>query len=426
MPSIEKYLCVGGVEISNPLRTMSYMANVGNSCLPTVPWVGSCCPCPEWLPTQPGLGLVLPPGNTLVADGPPVDDLPALTWTTPEADDAPWYDPSVPESADFLGVMIEEMTLGVPWSREARSRRTGAALGPGRLGGRELNAVGWVYTRSAAATWYARQWLFEALAGPAGCDGCSLPDALIWTHCDPASPRAGRRTLRRVGLTGFNPEVEPDFPRSCGFKFEATLTAEVGALFLDPVNVLATDLLVGDPVCNICTPCPTPPDSCSCGDRLPAPRVTTALDLSASYCEPVEVYRTQGLIDAPTYWRDATAVIRVKADDQGLANTRIRGWVNPVGLTDLSLFECQDPCLEIEVGCVPPGGELVIDGTTREATLVCEMVSRNGYAQLSSGGRRFAWPDVSCHGLLVAVDSDAYNTGPGSSVSIDLVERERG
>lgn len=427
MPSIERYLCVGGIEVANPLRTATYMANAGgNACSPTIPWVGGCCPCPEWLPALSGPGVVLSPDAASVAGAGAGLDV-AAAWTTPEQDDAPWYDPAIPESSDFLGVWIEEAKLGVPWNREARGRRSGSALGPGRLQGRELAIVGWAFTRSAAATWYARQWLFEALAGPAGCDDCSLPDAVIWTHCDPARPRAGRRTLRRVGLTGWNPEVEPDFPAACGFKFEATLTAEIGSLFLDPVNALATNLVVGDPVCNVCSPCPTPPsDPCSCGDRLPPPRVTTALDLSAAYCQPAEVYRAQGQLDAPTYWRDATAVIRLKADDQGLANTRIRGWVNPVGLTDPALFECQDPCLDIEVGCVPPLAEMVIDGTTRDARLVCQMVSQNGYSQLSSGGRRFAWPDISCHGLLVVVDSDAYNTGPGSSVSIEIVERERG
>lgn len=358
-------------------------------------------------------------------------------FTTPAADDAPWYDPAVPESADVLGVWLEEVRLSVPWKRDATDALRGAALGPGRFGGRELQLAGWVYTRSAAATAYARNWLFEVLAG-AGCeDGCDLPDAQVALYCDPERPDAGARTLKRVGLTAFDPEIEPEFPRACGLKFEATLTAEVPELFLEPERVADVELAIDleATVCTICSPCPEPTASpCRCGGLADPVRVVPQPDPASLYCLPSEVSRFAVQLPAPHYWRDATAIVRVEAGTwpgeparPGLANLRIRGWQNPAGLADPALFDCQEPCLDVEVGCIPAGSALVIDGTTRTATLECGLEELNGYAYLSSaGGRRFSWPDVSCYGLLLVVEADPYNTAPGGQVAIDFVLRERG
>lgn len=426
---IERYLCVGGIEVANPLRTLLYMRNLGNPCLATPPSLSECCWCPDWLPGYDSdVGAVLPPGATTIADATAAGwSVLTDTFTDPATDDAPWYDPAVPESADVLGVWIEEARLGVPWRRDARERVRGAALGPGRLGGRELVISGWLYTRSSAATAYGRQWLFEALAGGDGCEGCDLPDAVVWLFCAPDRPGAGKRTLKRVGLTGWDPEIEPEFPRACGFKFEATLTAEEGALFLDPVTVVDVPLAVGPVICNLCSPCPdAEPTPCSCGEVGNAPRTTTAPDSASAFCVPAEVQRVVAGMTPPALWRDATAIIRIAAGPEGLSNLRIRGWINPAGLDDLVYFDCVPPCMDIEVACVPPRGELVIDGTTRRATLVCDESEANGYAVLSSGGRRFSWPDIACHGLFVAVDSDAYLTGPEATVTIEAVERERG
>lgn len=348
-------------------------------------------------------------------------------YTDPATDDAPWYDPAVPESADVLGVWIEEARLGVPWSREARQRIRGASLGPGRLGGRELQLSGWLYTRSAAATAYGRQWLFEALAG-APCGGsCDLPDAEIAVYCD--GEGGGFRTLKRVGLTAFDPEIEPEFPRTCGFKFEATVTAEIPELFLAAeAMVEALPIADAEAVCNLCHPCPEPAaDPCACGALLDPVRVAPVPDPAASYCEPIEIRRSCVQLSPPHYWRDASAILRIRSGSGPLANLRIRAWPNPAALDDPDLFRCQDPCLSIEVGCVPAGAELVIDGTTRQATVICGAQALNGYAYLSSGGgQRFEWPDVSCHGLMLCVDADAANTAADAELDVDFVLRERG
>lgn len=409
---IEPWLCLGGIEIANPCRTLSYLRNLGNACQPAAPPMDGCCP--DWLPEG--------------EDGPGA-------YSTPAADDAPWYDPGVPESADVLGVWIEEIRLGAAWSRSRAEGLSSTTLGRGRLGGREIVVVGWLYARTAAATAYGRAWLFEALAG--GCEEeCDLPDARVYLHCgcDAASPP--ERTLRRVGLVAFDPDIEPAFPRACGLKFEATLVAEVGSLFADPVTIADLDLWrpEDERVCNVCVPCPqeTAVAPCDCGDRLPAPRVVETPDEASLWCEPTWQSRHTLTVPAPDWWRTGTLVVTVDAGRfpgeparPGISNLRLRAWPKPPGVEDPAALVCVEPCLSIEVGCIPADGRLVIDGRAREATIECTGQVVPAWPWLSSGGGRLQWPDVSCSDLLVAVEADGWNTSPSAHLLVELVQVDR-
>ena len=354
-------------------------------------------------------------------------------FTTPAEDDAPWYDAAVPESADVLGVFIEEAKLSVPWDRSARQKLKGSSLGPGRLKGRELTISGWLYARSEAASAYGRQWLFEALAGDGCGDDCDLPDAEIYTHCArQEGDSSGRRTLKRVGLTAFDPEIEPEFPRACGFKFEAVLEAEIPELFLERTLAVRLDGFQDLPIeCNICSPCPAPTTGCSCGALAQPPRVVPQPEAASGYCEPIEIQRATQSIDAPAFWREATTIITVEPGEEPLANMRIRGWSNPAGLAaptpESDLFACQEPCIDLEVACLPARSKLIVDGTTRRVTLLCEGVEDDGYPYLTSGGgRRIHWPDVGCAGLMLVADADVHATGEAASVLVEVFPRERG
>lgn len=405
---LERYLCVGGIEVANPCRTLTYMRARPSACTPEPPSMVGCCE--DW-----------------------TDD--EAPFSTPEADDAPWYDPGVPESADVLGVWIEAMSISSPWSRSRTDGLRGTTLGRGRMTGRELQVDGWVYTRSAAATAYARSWLFEALAGI--CDeSCSMPDATVYLHCgcDDASP--GARTLRRVGLVGFDPNIEPEFPRACGFKFSATLVSEVGELFGDPTPIADLDLWRPEEerVCNVCVPCPQelPVSPCDCGGRLPPLRTVSTPDEFSLWCEPAWQARHVLEVPAPPYWRAATLVARIEGGRwpdapgrEGLKNLRIRGWAALPGVEDPAQLVCVEPCFSIEVGCIPADGVITIDGTTRRATLTCGGQEVPAYPWLSSGGSRFLWPEVPCSGLLVSVEADGWNTSPTAHLGIDFVQVDR-
>jgi len=404
---LERYLCVGGIEIANPCRTLTYLRNLGNPCLVEPPSMAGCCE--DWLDDDP--------------------------FTTPAADDAPWYDPGVPESADVLGVWIEQASLSSPWSRQRTDGLSGTTLGRGRMRGRELQVDGWLYARTPAATAYGRQWLFEALAGECA-DSCSMPDATIYLSCGCEGADPGVRTMRRVGLIQFDPNVEPEFPRACGFKFSALITAEVGELFGDPDRVADLDLWrpEDERVCNVCVPCPQelPTAPCDCGGLLPPLRTVVTPDDASLWCEPAWQSRHVVQVPSPDWWRSGTLVVTVDGGRWpgdpgrvGLKNLRVRGWPQPPGITDPAAPACVEPCLSIEIGCVPPDGVMVIDGTTRRATLTCGGQEVPAYPWISSGGGRFLWPDVSCGGLLLSIEADGWNTSPTAHLAVDLVMVDR-
>lgn len=390
------------------------------------------------------LGFMLDPpayGTSTLSEGADGDCGP---FTTPAADDAPWYDPLVPASADVLGVWIEEARISSGHSRTMRDKVWGGAAGPQRVGSRELSIVGYVYTRTAAATAYARQWLYEALSGGA-CGGpgvCELPSAEIMTYCDSADPTAGLRTLKRVALTGWDPNAG-DHPPMCGFEFEATLSSEVGYLYPPPFEPIELEPMSGDERCAICQDCPErAADPCACGALAQPTRVVPEPEPTGFYCPAPVVRRACADLATPFAWIDATTIIEIEntvgpspaLPDGGVRNLRIRAWPNPVGLPlpdegdePVDYFECQEPCIDIEVACIPANATLVIDGTTRDAYVLCGGVRQPGYAYLSSGGGgRLVWPDISCDGLAFCVDADAYGTPADLLVRATVVPRERG
>jgi hypothetical protein len=403
--------------------------------------------------TPPDTGTVLLTVPVPVLDAVPTvsgTELSQAPFTTPTEDNAPWYDPNEPDSADVLGVWIEEFLTPVPWSREVRERSWGGSLPRGKLTSREIQLTGFVWTRSCEATEYAKRWLFEALAQES-CAACDLPDALVYRGCNPDTFSAEyARTLRRVGLVSYNPELESEYPCCLGFKWEATLRAEVPYLYREPVTVYDGPVMDPEspPICNVCNPCPqtdAEPLGCGCmGTSVPTV-VTSALN--ECYCNPVEVRRLCVPIDSAGFtWSDATVRLTVNVGGgdtfigsngepvvvaEAIRNLRIAAYPNPLDLDTpvvdgTNYFECQDPCIEVEVACLPPNGQLVVDGTTRRSTVSVGPRSVDGYGHLSSGGGgRFQWPDVGCNGLMLCIDTDAVFTSPDTRIKVELVRRER-
>lgn len=407
---LERYLCLGGVELANAARTLSYLANRPNPCLATIPDPDG-CRCPEW------------------------DE--GAVYSLPELDDAPWYDPRVPESADVLGVWIEDIAMSAGHQRSSTRGQHGSSLGAPRLGGREVMVVGWVYTASPAATAYARSWLYEALNG-GSCAGCDLPDLEVMLHCGCPEGTAtpGARTLRRVGLREWDPNLDPEFPKTCGFKFSALLEAESPELFGDPIPVADLGLWrpEGERVCNVCVPCPQDEQvvPCACGPELPPLRTVETPDEATLWCEPMWQARHSFSVPAPPWWRTGTLVVRVEGgawpgqpSRPGVANLRLRAWPKPPGVEDPAELVCQEPCLSVEIGCVPAGGVLVLDGRARTAQVTCGGVTSSAWPVLSSGGGRFRWPHLECRELLVAVEADAYQTAPDARLAVELVYVDR-
>lgn len=370
-------------------------------------------------------------------------------FTTPADDLAPWYDPARPESADVLGFYITELIVAPTYSRQMRARQHGGSLGAARFGPREVQVTGWCYTRTERANEYAKSWLFEALVA-GSCNGdCGLPDLLMYRTCCGEDNTGELRTLKRVGLVSPPKDLEANkFPKRAGFKFEYTLSAEVPHVFLTP-EAVAGGLIMdpdGEPECNICAPCPAPgPSVCTCGNLAAPQRIVTRDDSDDTWCQPALVRRRYIPVAAAQGWDTAAAIIGVTAGSVaatsgwvGLKNLRILAFQNPLGLTGPELvdgetvidyadyFRCQEPCMSIEVSCLPAGAELVIDAAARTATLTCGNVTGSGYPYLSSrNGAAFAWPELDCSGLMLVIEADEYNTSPDSTLRVEALAQER-
>jgi hypothetical protein len=375
-----------------------------------------------------------------VATG-PVEVLVDAPYTTPAEDNAPWYDPAVPESADVLGVWIESFVSPSPYNREVKETQFGGRLGRPRLRSRELLVTGYVYAKSCEASRYAKRWLRAAMSADS-CSGCDLPDAVVFTGCNPTTDSAEyARTIRRVGLIELDTEVDPEFPCCLGFKFEATLRSELPHVYADPITVYegpVVDMTL-EPECNICSPCPPidpAPAGCGCMEGEPA-HIHDAEALTDCYCAPARVRRLWVPIDPPgRIWSDATVRVTVNVGqslpevNDAIRNLRIVGFQNPLGLETPDVngdnpFYCQDPCVEVEVSCLPAMAELVVDGSSRRSTVTVGPRSLNGNGYLTSaGGRRFEWPDVGCQGLMLVLETDAVWTAADSTVRIELIPRE--
>ena len=86
---------------------------------------------------------------SLVCDPPLSGD----RYESPMADDAPWYDPQVPESADFAGLFVEEVVGFDAVVNRSISEAAiyGGALGPLKLGPRKITVTGYLFAATCCA-----------------------------------------------------------------------------------------------------------------------------------------------------------------------------------------------------------------------------------------------------------------------------------
>jgi hypothetical protein len=133
--------------------------------------------------------------------------LPAV-YTTPEADQAPWYDASIPESAQFLGFLIEDVTQNSVVSRNLTTRISssgGGVIGPIRAKERRLDFTVLMFACNEPAMEYGFRYLTDALGSPGCDDGCTLCDAEFRDSCpqvdgSSTSLNKGRWLLKNVGM----------------------------------------------------------------------------------------------------------------------------------------------------------------------------------------------------------------------------------
>jgi hypothetical protein len=188
------------------------------------------------------------PGATVSTNGDcdceAIDDGP---YTDPATDDTDWYEPTWPESADFLGITLDPMTFLPGWQRPVSQRPNGGAtIGTPRLPGRTLAVSGIMWATSLAGMAWGERWLTEALH--AGCgDGCCTADICVYPTCPPAGACADDylRTIRDAALVD-GPTFSAVIDERCvaqGVAFQ--MTSSFGFLFSEPLLIAQGTLATG-------------------------------------------------------------------------------------------------------------------------------------------------------------------------------------
>lgn len=482
--ALEWYLTLGGVEIANSARLEAYTGSVGSGLESLTP-----CGCPTLT-------------AELVGDG--------EEYTTPEEDRAPWWDPDVPASADFAGLMVlsVEGLDDYPVSRTVTQGVTGGGIaGRAVVGPRTITVTGLLLGGTCCAVAYGLRWLSEALSG-CGDDGCAGDCLGLYSCCpseeDAADPvewaRGAARQLRRVSLVD-GPRVIERVGGGCGasdgcgssgadvLRVEFVLSAGVPWAWTHPVPVLdvpvpgagAEDECVtwcvhrppDPPVPQVCVelsddcpglgapavegaacsglewpvldeppvdPCEEPcrlaacPDeSETCGDpscRPPAPPTPPA---------PATCWCVALAAESATYELDlsewpahfgAAPIIEVFAGGEELRRVTVTLYAREdrhegMSCEEVAREERCNAAAQWEIGYVPAGGTVTVDGQAQRAWVECGGRCEVSTESYGPGGGPLEWPLLRCAAYCVLVEADAMVTpAEDARVRVSLSGRE--
>lgn len=371
-------------------------------------------------------------------------------YTTPAADEAPWYEPSTPESGEFAGLYVEEIT-----GFDSLVNRTvndgalwGATLGGLTMKGRALTVTGWLRAGTCAGSEYGLHWLSEALAGTNSCDDCSVGDLIMLKSVPPsesASALDHMRVMHHVGLVD-GPKVVDRAGTCCSdcgatsLKVQFTITAEIPFIFSDVEWVLYDEPFSHGPFeYDLSLPCTRaaichqdePEVDLGCGPQLPpAPAPYKLTD--ECYCEPWETMRVGAEFNNERQWNSATTYIEVKAGESDVRNVKLVAFHNPQGDECPLHYEVDDrwmctvPCASVAISKIPAGGKLVIDSRTRMVTMILAGgTSIPGLRFLSTGDDSgpFDWFDIGHCTRLCLVASVEERVSDDATISVGVVNR---
>lgn len=440
MPSND-LLVLGGNEIANNARTTAYAQS---GIKPHTMKVGG-CDCP-------GLAAML-------GDAP---------YTNPVDDDAPWYDPAVPASANFAGLLITSIDgLRVAPVQRSRTDRVGpgAVIGRRRLGPRTIVVRGVLIGSSCCGIEYGMRWLTAALDGGLGCSSSAATcaaDDLCYLVCCPSCEVADEtcladhyRTLKDVAMIA-EPTVISEIGGACPCGNGCDCCSECPALEVEftllagkpwafkPAVTLAQDLEWTEPPDECITwvtalPCSDDYETCEAAELDPCPLDPRCPPTEAPSipvpdnpcnCIPLAGYAkvcVQVPAGSSPLWSDAVPIITLTSGPvTPLRGVRIRVYGNPLNLPAASLEPC-DYCGEINISYIPPGATYILDGTTQRTRIQCVGRAETSGSSVTFGeqGGPLEWPVLECgSGYTICIEADAA-TVEDATVTVQTVVRER-
>lgn len=391
----------------------------------------------------------------------PADDAP---FTNPIDDQVCWYDPLIPESADFLGVIVRK----IEGLRKSTLRREvldgmagGSILMQPFIGGKQLGFEVYILATSCAGMDYGIEWLrrqFEddnACPSDASlCTSCQGRLMTIRTSC-PVDPEAvsftGLRSFAAAATIDGIDVVEDDFPlgpsmccvlRRATFTIQTESAKSYSTLPVSECSITAADdelfNLLGNcadpteapeweqccPICGTgCDPCTYDP-ACDCLPPLVIEPVTVQ---STAPCFTDPLCRLVGGIGIGNVAAGYETALRLSLfagsaplnpafQKFGMRNVVIRIWENPELLPtpdDLETYEAlaerYRPCAELGVSWMPSGSELIIDGMSAKTWLKCNgrCVDHSSRVHSISGS---VFPlTTRCTNLIVTAEWDTLN-----------------
>lgn len=436
------YACFGCVEFAHNARTKAYVA-----------WA---CRTGKFSGDPTGVTVKARSWCVCADDGSDFDN--------PIDDNACWYDPLIPESADFLGVVITGTTgfRASTYRRELEAAiNAGSILGLPRIPGKQIVIEIELVATSQAGMSYGQEWLRRQFEDDGRCpvDGAScascqgqLLTARMFCPTE-TSIDDGLHSWAAAGtLDGFVMD-EDEFPLgriNCEKVKSGTITigteraesystnpystsvVSVDTAFRNLGNCFTSEdaLTFDDLCCPICPgtpgcdPCTTDP-GCDC---IPPFVLTPEVmgETSPCFTDPLcRCIKAVGITDVPAGYETALRMTVQAGYDGGnpvfqrfgMRNLVIRVFENPSSLevpTTVASYEAltaaQLPCAEIGVSWMPKGSELVIDGLSGRVWLKCngQCVDHSDRVHTITGS---LFPlKARCTELIVTAEWDCLNS----------------
>lgn len=376
---------------------------------------------------------------------------PSGRYSTPQQDDAPWYDPYIPESNDFAGLYVQEVS-GFD-SLVNRSVNDGAlmggTLGPPSMKVRALTVTGWLRAGTCAGAEYGLHWLTEALSSIDACDGCSVGDLVMLSTAPPENdvsvdPLKYLRIMHHVGLVD-GPKVMERSGTCCSecgstsLKVQFTLTSEFPFIFSDISWILYDEKFTEGPFeYDLSLPCTRaetcsqnkPPIDFGCGPTLPTAPISPPIQ--DCYCEPWSTMRVGAEFANLRQWNSATTYIEVTAGDADVNNVKLVAFHNPRQEECPIYYEgddrwmCTTPCASVAISRIPAGGKIVIDSRTRSVNMFLpggQTISGLRFLSTGDDENPFDWFDIGKCTRLCLVASVEEEGASEARISIGLVNR---
>lgn len=438
------YACFGCIDFANNSRTIAYInwaCSTGRfqGAVPPVNWICTCN------------------GDNASPD--------MTAFSNPIDDNVCWYDPLIPESADFLGIVIRKVS-GIRASSFSRELidgiNGGTILQKPLVKGKQFAFEVYIYATSCEGMDYGFEWMRRVLEDNTGCpksSSCSscegqeltlrvhCPDGFVCDDGTPCVDDDGLHKFITAGTVDGFTLVEDEYPlgrQNCCTARVATFTIATESPYSFAINRSnGCTMSVNDHSyercffldCNIeeetiC--CPFCPDfSCDRCNTDPLcdclPPLVLPPEKIGSTCFTQPMCRTINafcLNDVPSGYDTALKISLFSGSDSGnedfsrygLRNIAIRIWENP------NLYPCPDtsdaygliassikPCVELGVQWVPRESELVIDGTTERISLFCNGKCYDHSRRVDAISGSIFPLFTRCVPLIIAIEYDCLN-----------------